>query len=154
LLLVPPAVVVALALDQGGFDPSTWVWSGALAAGRCDGRGRVARARAVTHRRAWPPRHVVLAWVAASWLWSDRRVQTVLEARRTAVYAAVVLALVVLVRRGTVGHVLAATHGAIVAVVVYALARYLTETRTLDAFEGALLVQPLGYAKRWRLWRR
>ena len=32
LLLVPPALVVALALDQGGFDPSSWVWSGALAA--------------------------------------------------------------------------------------------------------------------------
>ena len=32
LLLVPPALVVALALDQGGFDPSAWVWSGALAA--------------------------------------------------------------------------------------------------------------------------
>ena len=44
-------------------------------------------------------RGAVLAWVALSWLWSDRRAQTVLELRRTAVYAAVVLALVVLVRR-------------------------------------------------------
>ena len=32
LLLVPPALVVALAFDQGGFDPSAWVWAGALAA--------------------------------------------------------------------------------------------------------------------------
>ena len=32
MLLVPPALIVALALDQGGFDPSAWVWSGALAA--------------------------------------------------------------------------------------------------------------------------
>ena len=82
----------------------------------------------------------------ASWLWSDRRAQTVLELRRTAVYAAAVLALVVLVRRGTPQHLLVLTHAAIVAVVVYALARYLTETRAIDPFEGTLLSQPLGYA--------
>jgi O-antigen ligase/polysaccharide polymerase Wzy-like membrane protein len=148
LLLVPPALVVALALDQGGFDPSSWVWSGALAAWAA-ATAAVAWRELGLSRIAWAwlaSACAVLAWVAASWLWSDRLVQTVLEARRTAVYAAVVLALVILVRRGTVGHVLVATHGAIVAVVVYALARYLTETRTLDTFEGALLVQPLGYA--------
>jgi O-antigen ligase len=148
LLLVPPALVAALAVDQGGFDPSAWVWSGALAAW-------AAATAAVAWRQLRPSRVAwawlasacaVLGWVALSWLWSDRRAQTLLELRRTAVYAAGVLALVVLVRAGTRRHLLVSTHVAITAVVVYALARYLTETRTFDAFEGTLLAQPLGYA--------
>jgi len=148
LLVVPPALVVALSLDQGGFDPSAWVWSGALAAW-------VAATAAVAIRDLRPSRRAstwlassaaVLVWVALSWLWSDRRVQTVLEARRTIVYVAVVLALVVVVRRETARHLLVLTHAAIVVVVVYALARYLTEARTFDPFEGTLLAQPVGYA--------
>lgn len=148
LLLVPPALVVALALDQGGFDPSAWVWSGALAAWAAATATVVARDLCVSRAaRAWlVSAGALLAWVALSWLWSDRRAQTVLEVRRTAVYAAVVLALVVLARRAARRHLLLATHVAISAVVVYALARYLTGTRTLDTFEGALLAQPLGYA--------
>src|SRR5439155_5401294 len=126
------ALVVALALDQGGFDPSAWVWSGAIAAWAA-ATAAVAWRELELSRIAWTwlaSACAVLAWVATSWLWSDRHVQTVLEARRSAVYAGIVLALVVLVRRGTVGHALVAMHGAIVAVVVYALARYLTEART------------------------
>jgi hypothetical protein len=147
LLLVPPALIVALALDQGGFDPSSWVWSGAVAAW--------AAAIAVTSRELGVSRRAqawvaaacaVLAWVGLSWLWSDRRVQTVLELRRTAVYVAAALALVVLVRRSRVQHMLLLTNAAIVVVIVYALARYLTETRAFDSFEGLLLAQPLGYA--------
>ncbi|HEU5373116.1 MAG TPA: hypothetical protein VFU51_12075 [Gaiellaceae bacterium] len=148
LLLVPPALVVALALDQGGFDPSAWVWSGALAAWAA-ATVAVASRQLQLSRTAWlwlASACALLAWVGLSWLWSDRRVQTVLELRRTAVYAAVVLALVVLVRRGTAQQLLVLTHAAIVAVILYALARYLTETRTIDPFEGALLSQPLGYA--------
>ena len=80
LLLVPPALVAALALDQGGFDPSAWVWSGALAAW-------AAATAAVAWRELRLPRAswqwlaaacAVLAWTAASWLWSDRRTQTFL----------------------------------------------------------------------------
>ncbi|HWJ30733.1 MAG TPA: O-antigen ligase family protein, partial [Gaiellaceae bacterium] len=88
----------------------------------------------------------VLTWVALSWVWSDRRAQTVLELRRTTVYAAAVLALVVVARRGSGRFLLVSTHAAITVVVVYALARYLTETRAYDTFEGTLLAQPLGYA--------
>jgi O-Antigen ligase len=148
LLLVAPALVVALALDQGGFDPSAWVWSGALAAW-------AAATAAVTWRELrlssasaqWVASAcALLAWTAASWLWSDRRAQTVLEVRRTAVYAAAVLALVVLVRRGNSQRVLVLTHAAIAGVVAYALARYLIEPRAVDPFEGTLLSQPLGYA--------
>ena len=148
LLLVPPALVVALALDQGGFDPSSWVWSGAIAAWAAAAFVAAARElRLSRHARTWlGSACAMLGWVALSWVWSERRVQTALELRRTAVYVAAVLALVVLVRRGRVLHVLALTHAAIVAVIVYALARYLTERRTFDPFEGTLLAQPLGYA--------
>jgi hypothetical protein len=124
------------------------VWSGALAAWAAATAAVAARDLRVS-RTAWAwlaSAGVVLAWAALSWLWSDRRAQTVLEVRRTAVYAAVVLALVVLARRAARRHLLLATHVAISAVVVYALARYLTGTRTLDTFVGALLAQPLGYA--------
>jgi hypothetical protein len=148
LLLVPPALVVALALDQGGFDPSAWVWSGALAAWAA-ATATVAWRELEVPRRAWAwlgSAGVVLAWTALSWLWSDRRAQTLLEARRTAVYAAAVLALIVLVRRARAQLLLVLTHAALLAVVVYAIARYLTETRTFDTFEGTLLAQPLGYA--------
>lgn len=148
LLLVPPALVLALALDQGGFDPSAWVWSGALAAWAA-AMAAVAWREVRLSRGAWAwlaSAGLVLAWTALSWVWSDRRAQTVLELRRTVVYAAAVLALIVLVRRGVEKHLLVLTHGAIAALVVYALARYLTGTRTFDTFEGTLLAQPLGYA--------
>jgi O-antigen ligase len=147
-LLVPPALVVALALDQGGFDPSAWVWSGTLAAWAAATAAVVSRdLRLARTARAWlASGGLVLAWVALSWLWSDRRAQTVLEIRRTAVYAAVVLALIALARRGAERQLVLSTHVAISAVVVYAVARYLTETRTPDTFEGTLLAQPLGYA--------
>jgi hypothetical protein len=148
LLLVPPALVVALALDQGGFDPSTWVWSGALASWAA-ATAAVAWHELRLSRASWQwlaAACAVLAWTAASWLWSDRRTQTVLEVRRTAVYAAAVLALVVLVRRSNARRVLVLTHTAVVGVVAYALARYLIEPRTIDPFEGTLLSQPLGYA--------
>ena len=148
LLLLLPALVVALALDQGGFDPSAWVWSGTLAAWAAATATVVGRDLRLS-RSAWlwlASACAVLAWVALSWVWSARRTQTVLELRRTAVYAAAVLALIVLVRRGSARHLLVATHAAITGVVLYALARYLTETRTYDTFEGTLLAQPLGYA--------
>jgi len=148
LLLVPPALLVALALDQGGFDPSAWVWSGALAAWAAATAAAAWRELSFS-RSDWAwlvSACAVLAWVALSWLWSVRPEQTVLEVRRTIVYAASVLALVVLVRRGAGKHLLVLTHSAITAVVVYALARYLTEARSFDTFEGTLLVQPLGYA--------
>jgi O-antigen ligase len=148
LLLVPPALAVALALDQGGFDPSAWVWSGALAAWAAGMAAVLWRdLRLSRSARAWlVSACALLAWVALSWVWSDRRAQTVLELRRTTVYAAAVLALVVLARRGTGRHLLVLTHVATTGVVIYALTRYLTETRTVDTFEGTLLAQPLGYA--------
>jgi O-Antigen ligase len=148
LLLVPPALVVALALDQGGFDPSAWVWSGTLAAWAA-ATAAVAWRELRLSSASWQwlaSACAVLAWTAVSWLWSDRRTQTVLEVRRTAVYVAAIFALIVLVRRSNAQRVLVLTQTAIVGVVAYALARYLIEPRIIDPFEGTLLSQPLGYA--------
>ena len=69
-----------------------------------------------------------------------------LEVRRTALYAAVVLALVVLARRGAGRTLVAATHAGVSLLVGYGLVRYLVEPPRRDTFEGQLLSQPVGYA--------
>src|SRR4051812_44349795 len=138
LLLVPPALAVALALDQGGFDPSAWVWSGALAAWAAGMAAVLSHdLRLSRSAQAWlVSACALLAWVALSWVWSDRRAQTVLELRRTAVYAAAALALVVVARRGAGPQLLVLAPGAATRVVLYALGRYLTETHALHTSQG------------------
>jgi hypothetical protein len=148
LLLVPPALVVALGLDQGGFDPSAWVWAGGLAAWAV-ALAAVASRRVAVSRAGWgwsAAACSLLVFTAASTLWSERPTQSLLEARRTAVYAAVVLALVVAARRGAGRILVPAAWAGIVAIVLYSLTRYLVGPRPRDIFEGALLAQPLGYA--------
>ena len=145
---VPLVLVPALGAAQGGFMPDAWVWAAALAAWAAavalvldPGGGRL-------RRDLWWPAlaTLLLAWTAASALWSVDSTQSLLEARRMLVYAAVALALVVLARRGSAALLLAATHAAVVALVLYALARYLFGARVVRPFEGHLLAEPLGYA--------
>ena len=62
------------------------------------------------------------------------------------VYAAVMLALVVLARSGATRLLVISTHVAVTGIVVYALAHYLLVPRRYDPFQGYLLNQPLGYA--------
>jgi hypothetical protein len=145
---VPLVLVSALALAQGGFHPDAWIWGGTLAA------WAAAVGVAVTDRTGalgvvwrWPAAGAaLLVWTLASTLWSADAQQSLLEARRTLVYVAVVLALVVLARRRASWTLVTATHVAITGVLVYALIRYLFGPRTKDTFEGYLLSQPLGYA--------
>jgi O-Antigen ligase len=106
-----------------------------------------ARAAALHRERAWVTLALaLLGWTLLSTLWSPEQAQSLLEARRTVVYAAVVLALVVLARRGSALILVAATQLAIALLVLYALVRYLVEPRPFDSLEGNLLAQPLGYA--------
>ncbi len=145
---VPLVLVPALALAQGGFHPDAWIWGGTLAAWAAavgvavtDGTG----ALRVVWR--WPAAGAaLLVWTLASTLWSAEPQQSLLEARRTLVYVAVVLALVVLARRRASWTLVTVTHVAITGVLAYALLRYLFGPRTKDTFEGYLLSQPLGYA--------
>jgi hypothetical protein len=143
MLLVP-----ALGVFQGGFRPDTWVWAGALAAWAA-ALGVVMSDRGGALRATWPwlaAGGALLLWTLASALWSAEPQQSVLEARRTLVYVAVVLALLVLARSHATQTLVVATHVAITALLTYALLRYLFGARPLRAFEGYTITQPLGYA--------
>src|SRR6266508_548416 len=145
---VPLVLVPALGLTQGGFSPDAWVWSGALAAWAC-AVAVVVTADAGALRREWPwavAAGALLLWTILSPLWSVHAAQSVLDARRTLVYAAVVLALLLLARRDAQRFLVPATHIAISSLLLYALARYLFGARHYDEFQGFLLHQPLGYA--------
>jgi O-Antigen ligase len=145
---VPFVLVPALGVTQGGFLPGAWVWAGALAAW--------AVALAVVFDddvgvlgRAWPWLLFgcgLLAWTAASTAWSVRGTQSILDARRTLCYTAVILALVALARRGADRTLVVVTHAAVTFVIVYALAGYLLGSRKPLEFEGYTLSDPLGYA--------
>ncbi len=148
VVAVPLVLIPALGVVQGGYSPDAWVWSAALAAWAC-GLAVVLSSSPGALRRAWPwvaATGALLLWTLLSATWSANPAQSVLESRRTLVYAAVVLALVLLARSNTQRFLVPATHVAITALLVYALARYLSGTRHYDEFEQYLLQQPLGYA--------
>jgi hypothetical protein len=145
---VPLVLVPALGLSEGGFSPNAWVWAGALAAWAA-ALGVVVSDDAGALRQAWiwlAAVGALLAWTILSALWSAHAAQSVLDARRTLCYAAVVLALVVLARPGGDRALVVAAHAAITFVVVYALVRYLLGPHRALEFEGYLLAEPLGYA--------
>jgi len=147
VVAIPLVLIPALGAVQGGFEPDTWVWSGALAAWAA-AVGLVVSGSGRLRSDFW---WIVVAaalflWTLASALWSTEPSQSLLEARRMLVYCAVVLAVVVLARRGASRALLAATQVGVTAIVLYALARYLVGTRTTSEFEGHLLSEPLGYA--------
>jgi O-antigen ligase len=142
-LLIP-----ALGAVQGGFLPAAWVWSGALAAWAA-ALGLVLGEGSDRLRRDWwwvLVAGALLVWTLASRLWSVEPAQSLLEARRMVVYAAVALALVALARRHSFRLLLAGTHAGITLLVLYALAHYLLGPRRYFSFEGYLLSEPLGYA--------
>jgi O-antigen ligase len=145
---VPLVLVLALGAVQGGFGPDTWVWAGALA-GWAAALGLTLTDRAGGLRRTWlwpASGGALLLWTLASSRWSAVPAQSVLETRRMIVYAAAVLALVVLIRAGSPWVIAVATHLAVTLLVGYALLRYLLGHRVEEEFEGHLISQPLGYA--------
>ena len=145
---IPLLLIPALGAVQGGFQPNTWVWSGALAAWAA-ALGLVLGEGSDRLRSDWwwtLAAAALLFWTLASALWSVEPAQSLLEARRMVVYASVVLALTVLTRRHSARVLFAGTHAGIVVLVLYALARYLLQTRSFATFEGYLLSEPLGYA--------
>src|SRR5262249_48022223 len=124
--------------------PDAWVWAGALAA------WAAALGLIFVDRGGgwlWPGTAVaLLLWTLASALWSADRQQSLLEARRTLVYAAVSLALVVLARRSSTWTLVPATHLAVPGLTVCALFRYLLGPRVHETFEGFAISEPLGYS--------
>jgi len=145
--LVPLVLVPALGAVQGGFLPNAWVWAGTLAAWAA-ALAAVVSSEPGALRRCWPwPAAIgsLLLWTLLSVAWSAQPSQSLLEARRTLVYASVVLALALLARRGSTEVLVIATCAAISALVVYALFHYLLGSRH-PTFEALLLSEPLGYA--------
>lgn len=146
--LVPLGLVPALGGAQGGFLPTAWVWSGALAAWAA-ALALAIGAPAAALRRHWPwpaAGLALLLWTLCSALWSTEPGQSVLEARRTVVYVGAALAMLALARTAGAAVVVAATHAGISLLLLYALAHYLLVGRYANLFEGALLSEPLGYA--------
>ena len=96
---------------------------------------------------SWPAAAgLLLAWTFASTLWSAVPSQSLLDTRPLLVYAAVVLALVVLARAGAAWALVVGTELGICVLVGWALARYLLRRGAFDQFEGYHLSQPVGYA--------
>ena len=145
---IPLVLVPALGLTQGGFQPDAWVWAGALAAWAA-AIAVVVSPNPGALRGQWPwaaAAGALLLWTLASATWSVHAAQSVLEARRTLLYAAVVLALLLLARRDASRLLVPATHIAVAALIVYALGHYLLGARRSTEFEAFLLFEPLGYA--------
>ena len=151
VVLVPAGLfvaVVATAAASGSYFPSSWGWA-ALAFLWAAVIGLVAQRQVVLGRLevgylgAWV---VLLAWTAASLVWSPTTTQTMYEVERTVVYVAFALALAVLARR-SVHLLLPALLAAIVAVAAYALATRLLPDRvgSFDSYVGYRLSEPIGY---------
>src|SRR5438067_69607 len=117
---IPLLLIPALGALQGGFHPATWVWSGAVAAWAA-ALGLVLGEGSYRLRRDWwwlVAGASLVLWTLASTLWSREPHQSLLEARRTLLYAAVVLALIVLARRNSARALLFGTHLAVSALVL------------------------------------
>ena len=151
VVLVPAGLfvaVVATAAANGSYFPSSWGWASlaflwAAAIGLVVQRRVTLGTLEVAYLGAWL---VLLAWTAASLLWSPTTTQTMYEVERTVVYVSFAFALAVLGRR-SVQLLLPALLAGIVAVAAYALATRLLPDRvgSFDSFVGYRLSEPLGY---------
>ena len=140
------ATVLLLAFRDGGFDdPAGWraatvalLAAAALAvvlgAGRSANRLQLVVAGGLA---------ALAAWTALSALWSPESHSSLVEAQRTALYFAAIVAAIA-VR----GRLFAGTLGAIALVCAFAVGQRLLQgpPNPPDAFEGTLLTGPLGYA--------
>src|SRR4051794_31370518 len=143
--LVAFAVVAALGFDNGGFFPRSWLlagvallWALALVLLLAD--------PALTRRAAlWIGLLAAfVGWTALSLVWSVDRDATLDEVRRGLVYVAAAALFSLLARRPD--DLVASVWAAAVAVVLYALVRYLLEPGFRDEAQAALLARPVGYA--------
>ena len=140
--------VVATAAPHGSYFPSSWgwaslafLWAGAIALAI---RRTVSLSRLeVAYLVAWL---ALLAWIAASLLWSPTATHTMYEVERTIIYVSFAFVLAA-VGRQSVQAMLPALLAGIVAVAAYALATRLLPERvgTFDSFVGYRLSEPLGY---------
>jgi O-antigen ligase len=141
-------VVASLGFAQGGLEPRTWRLASlsflALAAAAL-----LSRTPILLGRLEWwmlAAFAALVGWTALSTVWSSQPTASLLQAERVLVYAAGILAFVLLVERAALPFVLGGTLAAIAVVAAYGLARKLFAPPPYDTYEGTLLYQPIGYA--------
>jgi O-antigen ligase len=149
-----PAVLLAVTLailgfKNGGFFPPMWSWlsfacaCALLAVVTLRAPPRWSRLELAT----WSALAALSGWTLLSAIWSVDPSQSVREAERALLYAAVVAVLFTLVDARQIRELTLAMVGAIVIVASYAVVHYLFSSHPRPAgFEGFLLFRPVGYA--------
>jgi hypothetical protein len=143
------AAVACPAAVSGAYFPTSWGWTTlvfswtavlALIARRAIRLSRLELATLLAFGS-------LVGWVALSALWSETTTQTMLEVERGLVYATALMAVLVVVRRRSVGLLLGAVLCAITAISAYALATRLFPERLgrVDDLAVNRLEQPFGY---------
>jgi Flp pilus assembly protein TadD len=137
-----------LGLANGGYFPTSWGWTALVLAFACALGLLQAVERPDRLQLAFAGGLAgLLAWTAASALWSPSLTRTVLEIERGAVYVALAGALVLLVRASDLPVLLGGLLAGIVLVAGYALATRLFPEGlgTFDPVAAYRLSEPLGY---------
>jgi O-antigen ligase len=145
--LTAGAVIGAVGADSGGFFPLT-VRLSLLAVTALALAAFVTRGKTALTRVEWGFAAAlggIAVWSAVSAAWSGDASRSLLEAERTALYVAAVLAVMFVSERETVPQLLTGVLGAVTALSAYGLARYLVSP-TIAPLQGRLLFKPLGYA--------
>jgi O-antigen ligase len=141
-------LLTSVAFADGGVLPRTWRLA-TLALLALAAAALVARKPIALTRLEWcvlGSYVAVAGWTAASAAWSGRPTASLLQAERVVVYAAAMLAFLLLVEREVLPYALGGTLAAICVVAAYGLIRYAIAPPPLDPYEGRLLFQPIGYA--------
>jgi hypothetical protein len=138
-----------VAAHEGGYWETSWGWT-ALVLLWVAALGLVLRADV---RFGWlevvalAGLAALLAWTMASVFWSSSETRSVLDAQRTLVYVAALVACLTIVRRASYAAFLAGAWAAITAVSVYSLGTRLFPERlgVLDPASAYRLAEPIGY---------
>jgi tetratricopeptide (TPR) repeat protein len=150
---VAPFVVAAaasglLAIDQGGYQATTWGWA-ALALAWVGGIALVLREGRVSRLElSWIGGLTALTgWTAASMLWTSSQTETALEVERTFVYLLAAIAVAAVARSFAYRGILWGTWVGTTVACLYALATRLFPERlgTTDPVAGSRLFEPIGY---------
>ena len=140
--------ITALAAANGGYWPTAWSWS-SLALLWIAGLALVLRVPALGRLEIATLGALLglVAWIAASTLWSSNVGQTVLELQRALVYVAGVAAALLILRGSSYKALLTGAWGAAALVSGYALLTRLFPERLgfYDPIAGYRLSEPLGY---------
>jgi O-antigen ligase len=142
------SVLATMGFADGGVLPRAWRLA-TLALCAIAAAALLARARIALARLEWAVVAALAAftgWIALSAAWSGRPTVSILQAERTVVYVALVLAVLLVAEREVVPHLLGGMVAGITVVAGFGLAEYLVSPPPLDPFEGSLLHRPLGYA--------